>query len=117
MKPVLKAPGTMLLKLRYDEPLSNFAFNFNLRRYISAGDRSGTGRSAWATTGGGARFGSGGGGGGSRGLDFWKKRDSGGGRGGGGAGGAGAGSRNEGKAGQILLANATSSSTYQTLVS
>jgi hypothetical protein len=24
----------MLLKLRYDEPLSNFAFNFNLRHYI-----------------------------------------------------------------------------------
>jgi hypothetical protein len=24
----------MLLKLRYDEPLSNFAFNFILRRYI-----------------------------------------------------------------------------------
>jgi hypothetical protein len=23
----------MLLKLRYDGPLSNFAFNFNLRRY------------------------------------------------------------------------------------
>jgi len=33
MKPVLKAPGTMLLKLRYDEPLSSFAFSFNLRRY------------------------------------------------------------------------------------
>jgi hypothetical protein len=33
MKSVLKAPGTMLLKLGYDEPLSNVAFNFNLRRY------------------------------------------------------------------------------------
>jgi len=33
MKPVLKAPGTMLLKLRYDVPLSNFVFKFNLRRY------------------------------------------------------------------------------------
>ena len=33
MKHVLKAPGKMLLKLIYDEPLSNFAFNFNLRRY------------------------------------------------------------------------------------
>ena len=33
MKPRLKAPGTMLLKLRYDEPHSNFAFNFNLRLY------------------------------------------------------------------------------------
>ena len=34
MKPVLKPPGTMLLKLRYDGPLSNVAFNFSLRRYI-----------------------------------------------------------------------------------
>jgi len=24
------------LKLQYDEPLSNFAFNFDLRRYIAA---------------------------------------------------------------------------------
>jgi len=32
MKPDLKAPGTMLLKYRYDGPLSNFAFKFNLRR-------------------------------------------------------------------------------------
>jgi len=31
MKPVLKAPGSMLLlKLRYDGPLSNFAFNHKL---------------------------------------------------------------------------------------
>jgi len=33
IKPVLKAPGYILLKLRYDEQLSNFGFNFNLRRY------------------------------------------------------------------------------------
>jgi len=33
MKPVLKALGTVLLKLRCEEALSNFAFNFNLRRY------------------------------------------------------------------------------------
>ena len=33
MKPVVKPPGSMLLKLRYDGPLSNFGFNFNLRRY------------------------------------------------------------------------------------
>ena len=33
MKPVLKAPGYVLLKLRYDGPLSNFGFNVNLRRY------------------------------------------------------------------------------------
>ena len=29
----MKAPGSMLLKLRHDEPLSNFGFNFNLRHY------------------------------------------------------------------------------------
>jgi len=34
MKPVLKAPGTKRLKLKYDEPLSNFAFKCNLHRYI-----------------------------------------------------------------------------------
>jgi hypothetical protein len=33
MKPTLKAPGTKRLKLKHDEPLSNVAFNFNLRRY------------------------------------------------------------------------------------
>jgi len=33
MRPVLKAPGSTLLKLRYDGPLPNFAFKFNLRRY------------------------------------------------------------------------------------
>jgi len=36
MKPVLKAPGSMLLKLRCDETLSNFGFNLNLRRYMMA---------------------------------------------------------------------------------
>ena len=30
---MLKAPGTMLLKLRYVKRHSDFAFNFNLRRY------------------------------------------------------------------------------------
>ena len=33
MKPLLKAPGTTLLKLRYDEPDANVTFKFNLRRY------------------------------------------------------------------------------------
>ena len=33
IKPTLKAPGIELLKLKFDEPLSNFAFKFNLRRY------------------------------------------------------------------------------------
>jgi len=40
MKRVLKAPGTILLKLRYDEPLSNFAFEFNLRRYNAGWNRA-----------------------------------------------------------------------------
>ena len=31
----MKAPGTKRLKLNCDEPLSNSAFNFNLRRFIS----------------------------------------------------------------------------------
>ena len=29
----MKAPGSTLLKLSNDEPLSNSAFSFNLRRY------------------------------------------------------------------------------------
>jgi len=33
MKPTLKAPGPTPLKLSYDGPLSNFSFNFDLRRY------------------------------------------------------------------------------------
>ena len=33
MDPVLKAPVIVMLKLRYDGPLSNFAFKFNVRRY------------------------------------------------------------------------------------
>ena len=33
IKPTLKAHGTVRLKLITDEPLSNFAFKFNLRRY------------------------------------------------------------------------------------
>jgi hypothetical protein len=30
---MLKPPGTQRLKLKHDEVPSNFAFNFNLRRY------------------------------------------------------------------------------------
>ena len=37
VKPTLKAPGTKRLKLKYDEPLSNFAFKFNVRRYAEVG--------------------------------------------------------------------------------
>ena len=33
MNPVLKAPGSMLMKLENDRPLSNCAFDLNLRRY------------------------------------------------------------------------------------
>jgi len=33
MKPMSKPPGTKRLKLHYDDPPSNFAFKFNLRRY------------------------------------------------------------------------------------
>jgi hypothetical protein len=32
---ILKAPGTKCLTLKYDEPLSNFGFRFNLRRYTT----------------------------------------------------------------------------------
>jgi hypothetical protein len=35
MRPALNAPGIMLLRLRYDEPVSHFAFNSNLRRYTA----------------------------------------------------------------------------------
>jgi hypothetical protein len=33
MNPTMTAPGTKRLKLACDEPLSNFAFKFSLRRY------------------------------------------------------------------------------------
>jgi hypothetical protein len=38
IKPTLKAPGIKLLKLKHDEPLSNVAFKFNLRRYTKVQD-------------------------------------------------------------------------------
>ena len=34
LRSTLKAPGTKRLRLKYDGPLSNFGFDFNLRRYI-----------------------------------------------------------------------------------
>ena len=37
IKHKLKAPGSMLLKLRCDGSLSNVAFKFNLRRYVERG--------------------------------------------------------------------------------
>jgi len=36
MKPILKAPGTNRLKLKYDVSRSNFTSKFNLRRYTKA---------------------------------------------------------------------------------
>ena len=36
IRPTLKAPRTKRLKLKYDGPLSNFAFKFNVRRYTTA---------------------------------------------------------------------------------
>ena len=33
IKLTLQAPGTRLLKLKHDEPLSSFAFKLHLRRY------------------------------------------------------------------------------------
>jgi hypothetical protein len=39
MKPTLIAPGNKRLKLEYDELLSVFAFNFNLRPYNLDGSR------------------------------------------------------------------------------
>ena len=35
IKPTLKAPGNKRLNLKYDEPVSNFAFKINLRRYMA----------------------------------------------------------------------------------
>jgi len=43
-KPVLKAPWYHLLKLEYDEPLSNFALKFNLRRFSKGACTSSTAR-------------------------------------------------------------------------
>ena len=37
IKLTLKAPGSERLKLKYDEPLSNVAFKFNLRRCTLVG--------------------------------------------------------------------------------
>jgi hypothetical protein len=36
IKPTFKTPGTNCSKLEYDEPLSSFAFNFDLRPYTRA---------------------------------------------------------------------------------
>ena len=43
IKPMLKPPGTKRLKLNCDEPLSSFAFTFNVRPYtkVAPGGRLG----------------------------------------------------------------------------
>jgi len=41
MKPTLKAPISARLKLKCDDLLSNFAFSFNLRRYVMADSPAG----------------------------------------------------------------------------
>jgi len=40
IKPTLRSPGTKRLKLKCDEPPSNFAFNINMRRYNEAQARA-----------------------------------------------------------------------------
>ena len=54
IKSTLRAPVIKRLKLNYDEPLSNFAFNFNLRRYNLASCSLEERRAADMATGGGA---------------------------------------------------------------
>jgi hypothetical protein len=49
MKPVLKAPGTNLLTLKYEQALSTFAFKFYSRRYDEE-EREGVEREAGAYT-------------------------------------------------------------------
>jgi hypothetical protein len=39
IKPTLESTGCKRLKLKCDEPLSNFAFNFSLRRYTKGEKR------------------------------------------------------------------------------
>jgi len=39
IKPPLKAPGSVQLRLGYDGPLSNFAFKFNSRRHTKDGGK------------------------------------------------------------------------------
>ena len=51
IKHTLKAPGTQHLKLKCDEPLSNFGFNFNLRSYTQ-GDQIKSGSDCKAGEGG-----------------------------------------------------------------
>jgi len=56
LKPVLKAPLSMLSKLRYDGPLSNIAFNFNLRRYAEAEEDAAAGAVSSYSCGGNGQW-------------------------------------------------------------
>ncbi len=49
MKPTLKAPKSKLLKLENEKVLSNYAFEFNLRRYNKGAPGSSSETSAAAT--------------------------------------------------------------------
>jgi hypothetical protein len=51
MEPELKPPGTKCLKIKYDEPLSTFAFNFSLRRHTQVGTATGEEDAAVALVG------------------------------------------------------------------
>jgi hypothetical protein len=57
IKPMLKVPGTMRLKLNYGKLLSSFAVVFNLRRYTLGGDEDGSDLVSPAGGGGGGRGG------------------------------------------------------------
>jgi hypothetical protein len=50
MQPVLQAPGPTLLKLGYDCPLSNLAFQSILRRYTPASSSSASSWMAWTSS-------------------------------------------------------------------
>jgi hypothetical protein len=60
IKPTFKPPGTERLTLKYDELLSSFAFNFNLRRYTLDDDQDSDDDGAHRRGGGGRGTGGGG---------------------------------------------------------
>ena len=53
MKAVLKAPRSMLLKLRYDGPLSKFAFAASARAQAAMEAMAAAGVWGWHSSGGG----------------------------------------------------------------
>jgi ABC-type thiamine transport system ATPase subunit len=50
INPKLKLPRTKRSKLKYDEPLSNFAFKFNMRCYTMVVGSTGGGKSVIINT-------------------------------------------------------------------